>query len=66
MISFHFDFNMLFTLRIVGWLTMDGVLYQGNSIASKRKKREEENGNKSEDEASGMSQESILQVVLNL
>jgi hypothetical protein len=34
------EFAKLFT-RTVGWLAMDVALYQGNSIASKRKKRED-------------------------
>ena len=50
-----------FSHRIVGWLTMDGVLYQGNSIASKRKKREDETENEdySEDETSGIRQKQV-------
>ena len=32
-------FGLVF--RIPGWLSLDMALYQGNSIASKRKKREE-------------------------
>ena len=44
---------------------MDGVLYQGNSIASKRKKREDEtkhdDEDNSEDETSGIRQEQLLE-----
>lgn len=35
-----FEVAKFFT-RIIGWLSMDVSLYQGNSIASKRKKRED-------------------------
>ena len=34
-----FEVAKFFT-RIVGWLSMDVALYDGNSIASKRKKRQ--------------------------